>query len=128
MKWQHTLQYPLFGKQLGIEAEIFSLQYLKKYSLKHVDNNFHSRMGEIDIIMLDKKVLVFIEVKAGQESSLSRALESIPPNKVSRIKRTATYFLMNNPQYQKHDCRFDVVAITNHGMILDILWLKNAFT
>lgn len=128
MKWQHTLQYPLFGKQLGIEAEILSLQYLKKYGLKHVDNNFYSRMGEIDIIMLDKKVLVFIEVKARQESSLSRALESIPPNKVSRIKRTATYFLMNNPQYQKHDCRFDVVAITNHGMILDILWLKNAFT
>jgi Holliday junction resolvase-like predicted endonuclease len=50
---------------VGNKAEKLALQYLKKNGLKLVEQNYLTKFGEIDIIMLDKleQTLVFVEVR-----------------------------------------------------------------
>ncbi|MFV9615804.1 MAG: YraN family protein, partial [Gammaproteobacteria bacterium] len=45
--------------QQGEDAEAACGRYLKSQGLKLLNTNFSCRLGEIDIIMLDKNMLVF---------------------------------------------------------------------
>lgn len=115
------------SKAQGDYHEKQALAYLKKRGLTLVQQNFYSRFGEIDLIMLDAKQLVFIEVKARSQSHFAEAAEAVTTSKQQKIIRTALYFLQTHPQYQQHHCRFDVIAITLDPKA-KIQWLQNAFT
>lgn len=114
------------SKAQGALYEQQACAYLKKQGLRLVTANFHSRLGEIDLIMLDGEQLVFIEVKARSKSSFTSAVEAVTRSKQQKIIRTAQFFLGSHQQYQKHHCRFDVIAIAINGSS-PIQWLKNAF-
>ena len=53
-------------KKLGIQGEKLALNYLKKLGYRFIDRNYSCRFGEIDLILKDKKTLVFVEVKSGK--------------------------------------------------------------
>lgn len=93
----------------GFDAEKVAEQYLKKRGYKLISSNFHSRFGEIDIIMLDKKQLVFVEVKARSSTTFGTPAEFITYSKLSKLQKTAQFFLVQNPKYK--DFRFDAVEI-----------------
>lgn len=114
------------SKSQGALYEKQALAYLKKQGLSLVSANFYSRLGEIDLIMLDGQQLVFVEVKARSQSSFASAEETVTFSKQQKIIRTAQFFLSRHPQYQNHHCRFDVLAITI-GNKAAFNWLKNAF-
>lgn len=114
------------SKQQGDLYEQQALAYLKKQGLTLILANFHSRLGEIDLIMLDGQQLVFVEVKARRQNNFGSALEAVTAAKQQKIIRTAQFFLSRHPQYQNHHCRFDVIAITINATS-EIQWLKNAF-
>ena len=50
-------------QQLGQAAEQAACSYLTRHGLTLIARNFHARQGEIDLIMLDKDTLVFVEVR-----------------------------------------------------------------
>jgi putative endonuclease len=52
----------LRGKALGKAGEGQAALFLKKAGLVIVERNFRTRSGEIDLIVRDKKELVFVEV------------------------------------------------------------------
>ena len=117
--------------QQGEDAETACCHYLKSKGLKLVEKNFNSRFGEIDIIMLDKKMLVFVEVRFRKNNQFGGALESITPSKQTKLRRTAELYLQKNSQHE--NARFDVVSISkntqtstdNQAYIFD--WIVNAF-
>ncbi|HMV12031.1 MAG TPA: YraN family protein, partial [Nitrosomonas sp.] len=47
----------------GSEAEDLAAHYLQQQHLVLVERNYRCRYGEIDLIMRDQTMLVFIEVK-----------------------------------------------------------------
>ena len=51
------------NKETGKLGEDIAVHYLKQNGYVILDRNFECRQGEIDIIALDKKEIVFIEVK-----------------------------------------------------------------
>ncbi|MCW8825408.1 MAG: YraN family protein [Gammaproteobacteria bacterium] len=107
---------------MGDDAELLAIEHLRQQGLKLLDRNYHSRRGEIDIIMEDAGTLIFIEVKYRQSERFGDAAEMVTPQKQQKIIATALYYL----QQHKLDCvcRFDVIAITpNSG----IEWIKSAF-
>ena len=55
--------------QFGKQAELSALEYLEKSGLIEVVRNFRSRTGQIDLIMLDRAALVFIEVRSRHSNS-----------------------------------------------------------
>lgn len=106
-------------RRSGDEAERQALTYLQQAGLKLVQQNFLCKGGEIDLVMLDGRVLVFVEVRKRSSMLFGGAIASITPAKQRRMIHAAQVYLLDKkPQ---PSCRFDVVAIDGD----QINWLKN---
>lgn len=114
-------------KTIGNQAEAIACDWLHNSKITIKEKNFYSRYGEIDIIALEGRTLCFIEVRYRRRASFGSAAETVTAPKRNKLARTANYYLMKNPCYTKHPCRFDIIAI--HGDLSDpkIDWYKNAF-
>lgn len=108
--------------ETGADAEILAIHHLQQQGLKLIDRNYHSRRGEIDIIMEDGDTLVFIEVKYRQSDQFGSAAEMVTLQKQQKIITTALLYLQQNKL--DRSCRFDVVTITPKN---GIQWIKSAF-
>ena len=67
-------------------AEQLAATFLVQKGLKLVTQNYHCRFGEIDIVMMDAKTLVFIEVRLRTNSQFGDAAASITPQKQQKIR------------------------------------------
>src|SRR6188472_4014525 len=65
---------------------------------------------EIDLIVRRGRSLVFCEVKSKSGARFGDPLEMVTPEKVRRIRRSATAWLAANPEHSGCVVRFDVVA------------------
>ncbi len=113
--------------QRGRWAEQAALEYLLTKRLKLLDKNFRSAFGEIDLIMQDENIVLFIEVRYRSSNHFHTALESINRKKCERIIATSHQYLSENRSASKLDCRFDVVALSGPQETPTIEWIKNAF-
>ncbi len=112
----------------GKQAEALACHYLQKQQLTLIDQNYHCRRGEIDLIMQDHQTLVFIEVRYRKNARFGSALESVDLRKQVKIITTAEHYLLQT-DHQYHDYRFDVIAImpVQENTQQEITWIKNAF-
>ena len=94
--------------------------------LRPVARNYRCRGGEIDLIMLDRKCLVFIEVRYRRSAAFTAAALSVDGRKQSKLVRTAALFLSRNPVYGNLPARFDVVAIEGERAA-SLHWIRDAF-
>ena len=113
--------------QRGRWAEQAALEYLLTKKLKLLDKNFRSAFGEIDLIMQDENIILFIEVRYRSSNHFHTALESINRKKCERIIATSHQYLSKNRSASQLDCRFDVVALSGPQETPTIQWIKNAF-
>ncbi|MCG8037173.1 MAG: YraN family protein [Candidatus Thiodiazotropha taylori] len=109
--------------QQGEAAEQLAVDYLSRRGLKLVTRNFRCKVGEIDLIMREKRTLVFVEVRYRQSDDYGSALESITPSKQRKLLAAANLYLQKNRIDQA--CRFDVVAI-NGSANKHTTWIKDA--
>jgi len=84
-------------------------------------------MGEIDLIMQDNGILMFIEVKYRKNDDWVSAAESVTKGKQRKIIKAAQLFLLKNKKFKDMNCRFDVVSIQGEKNLPEINWIKNAF-
>lgn len=113
---------------IGKQAEKLACNYLAQQGLKLVTRNYHSRQGEIDLIMKDQSTLVFIEVKYRQSQGFGGAISAITATKQEKIKQCATFYLQQSGFNEYNTaCRFDAVIIEGSIDNPTINWLKNAF-
>ncbi len=99
---------------IGAAGEQLAERFLKKKGMKTVASNYYIRGGELDLVMLNKKTLVFCEVKTRTEKSkgLGPAYEAVDRTKQLRVIRAAKAFLAQNAAgLDFEDTRFDVVEI-----------------
>ncbi len=113
--------------QRGRWAEQTALEYLLNNKLKLLDRNFRSPFGEIDLIMQDKDIILFIEVRYRSNNYFHTALESINKKKCERIILTSQKYLTDNRSASRLDCRFDVITLSGQQECPMIKWIKNAF-
>lgn len=116
-------------RTIGQRAERIAEKYLKQYQLKTLQKNYHSRFGEIDIIMHDQDSIVFIEVRCRNNTNYGSGAETVTASKQQKIIKTAQVYLQQHPEYKNTPARFDVVSICNNKSEnkADIDWIKNAF-
>ena len=112
----------------GRITELFAEQFLSKQGLTLIERNFHSRQGEIDLVMQDGDTYVFIEVKYRKNNTFGGAIEAIPISKQNKIKHCITFYL-NQAGLNEYNtpCRIDVIALLGDITQPEITWLKNAF-
>jgi putative endonuclease len=113
--------------QIGAEAEQLALDHLIQQGFVLVVANLHCRWGEIDLVMQQDRLLIFVEVRARRRSSFASAAESVTPAKQKKLIRTAEWFLAEYPAWAAYDCRFDVVAVDLSHKSLHIDWIEAAF-
>jgi len=109
----------------GQVAEQLACDYLIKNGLRLIDKNFHSRYGEIDLIMQHQNALVFIEVRYRKNQNYGGAKESVTLAKQKKIQKTALSYMQK--QGREYNARFDVIAMSGENQNLSIEWIKNAF-
>ena len=93
----------------GAWGERLAAAYLQKKRYKLVATGYRSRFGEIDLIVRDRKYLVFVEVKLRKSASFAEAKEFVDRGKQDRLRTTAAYYLSENPTTLQP--RFDVIEI-----------------
>ena len=93
----------------GAWGEALAAAYLQKRRYKLLATGFRSRYGEIDLIVSNRKYLVFVEVKLRRSDSFAKALEYVDYRKQNRIRTTASVYLSQNPTDLQP--RFDVIEI-----------------
>ena len=111
----------------GHEAEEYACHYLQQQGLSLTERNYRSPFGEIDLIMQQGDVLVFVEVRYRARSDFGFAAETVDTRKQARLRATAEHYLQNTPRASKKACRFDIVAITGDGEDGDFRWLRDVF-
>ena len=97
------------SKITGAWGEALAAEYLRKKPYKLVAAGFQCRFGEIDLIVKDRKNLVFVEVKLRKNADFAAAREYVDRNKQDRIRVTASMYLSKNPTQLQP--RFDIIEI-----------------
>lgn len=97
------------SKLTGAWGEALAAEYLRKKHYKIVASGYRSRFGEIDLIVQNKKFLVFVEVKLRKSADFAAALEYVDRRKQDKLRTTASMYLSMNPT--KLQPRFDVIEI-----------------
>ncbi|MEL0623115.1 YraN family protein [Marinomonas arenicola] len=113
-------------KNNGEKAEHAAELYLQQQGLRLIDRNFHSRMGEIDLIFLDNDTYVFVEVRFRANASHGSAAESLNPSKLKKVRLTADYWLQQNNK-STNACRFDAILFDQEIDTQHLTWLKAVF-
>ncbi|MGH6735434.1 MAG: YraN family protein [Methyloceanibacter sp.] len=91
----------------GVFAETLAalLFRLKGYAI--VARRYKTPVGEIDLVALKGRRLVFVEVK--RRKTTGDAAWTLPAKQRRRIVRAAQYWLSSHPDFAGHDIAFDVV-------------------
>jgi len=97
------------SKISGAWGEALAAEYLRKKKYRIVAAGYHCRFGEIDLIVKDRKYLVFVEVKTRKSDVFARGRDYVGRNKQDNIRATAAMYLSQNPT--KLQPRFDVIEI-----------------
>lgn len=94
---------------VGAWGESVAAQYLLKKRYQLVATGYRSRFGEIDLIVHNRKYLVFVEVKLRKSAKFARAMEYVDHFKQEKLRTTAEIYLSQNPTDLQP--RFDVIEI-----------------
>jgi putative endonuclease len=115
-------------RRKGLHFERIAESMLQRAGLHSVARNFTCRAGEIDLIMEDQGILVFVEVRFRASSEFGDPLETITKAKQLRLIRAANFFLQRHPHYLERVCRFDAVGIAGAEADQEVRWIKDAFS
>lgn len=111
---------------LGKSGEDIAVDYLQNCGYRVITRNYRRKSGEIDIICLDGDTYVFIEVKTRRTSRYGHPLEAVTRAKQRQISFTALDYLTRHELLER-SVRFDVIAILNDPVDIQITHIKDAF-
>ena len=111
----------------GEQGESFARRWLESRGLTFVGANFRCRHGELDLIMLDCRCLVIIEVRFRSNHGYGGALTSVTPTKQQRLAKTVQHFLQQQKRFKSLPMRFDVLALSGTVTKPAVDWCRNAF-
>ena len=97
------------GNLSGAWGEALAAEYLRKKHYKLLAAGYSCKYGEIDLIVHDRRFLVFVEVKLRRSADFAKAMEYVDSRKQDRIRATASMYLSRNPTALQP--RFDVIEI-----------------
>ena len=69
----------------GRWGEAEAARYMQKKGYKLKETNYRTRFGEIDLILEDKRYVVFVEVKLRKNDKFAKALEFVDHRKQEKI-------------------------------------------
>lgn len=117
---------PVNNLPKGKRGEDVTAEYLRRKGFRIIFRNFRIRNGEIDIIAIEARTLVFVEVKTRWGTKFGTPKEAVTPWKLRTLTHTAEYFKLLHPELP-NAMRIDVVAVQldDQGKLVSIEHLPN---
>jgi putative endonuclease len=113
-------------ESLGPRGERIAERHLLRNGYYIVGRNQRSRHGEIDLIAVDHKTVVFVEVKTRASNAAGFAVEAVDEAKEERISKTAAEYVRHR-HLDSASKRFDVIAIDFEGESYRLTHYQHAF-
>lgn len=111
----------------GRRGEEIACRHLRAAGIEVIERNARTRAGEIDVIALDGRTLVFVEVKTtrpGNRRGPVRPELAVGPYKQRRVRRLARAWLADASPPPHAGMRFDVIGVElgrdGHGVLRHI--------
>ena len=94
---------------LGAYGEILASRYLRYHGYELITAHFNCRLGEIDLIVEDKKHICFVEVKTRSENMLYAPADAVDFSKRNKIILASQIYLKGT--MIKKQPRYDIVEV-----------------
>jgi len=94
----------------GQEGESGAERYLRRKGYRVLERNARSSVGELDLVVADDPVLVFVEVKSRHGDAYGGAVHAVHRRKQDKLIRLAAQHLARH-HITNRPCRFDVVLV-----------------
>ena len=98
-------------KTFGQRGEAEAARFLKRLGYQILARGSRLSPGELDLVALDGRTIVFVEVKTRQSSEAGNPCEAVDDKKQRRLTRLAVTFMKRHGLLE-YPGRFDVIAIT----------------
>lgn len=96
---------------LGQRGEVLAAKYLRRRGYKIVARGSRGALGEIDLVAVDGRTVVFVEVKTRRSQDAGHPADAVDHDKQRRLTRLAVGYLRRHGLLE-YPARFDVIAIT----------------
>src|SRR5690242_8906127 len=93
----------------GARAEMHARLFLENLGFQCLAQNYTSNAGEIDLIMQQKRQILFVEVRIRNNKGYGNAIESLSLDKQNKVKNAALHFLQIKNWLYKVISRFDII-------------------
>ena len=103
-------------KSLGERGELEAERFLLRKGWQIIARGYSTESGEVDLIAVDGKTLVFVEVKTRSSETQGLPVDAVDQEKMRRIAEVAEQFYYRH-QLEGTSIRFDVISI---------LWPENS--
>jgi putative endonuclease len=111
-------------QRAGAAAEDAAERHLCASGCRVLARNARYREGELDLVVRERDVVVFVEVRLRASERYGGALASVDLYKQKRLARAAHRWLAEHYGERWPACRFDVVTVDGSGTID---WIRDAF-
>lgn len=101
-------------KQLGQAGEAFACAYLENKGWSILARNWRCREGEIDIVALDGRCVVIVEVKTRRSTRFGRPIEAVTDVKLRRLRGLGARFA-KECEVNATALRVDVIGLEPRG-------------
>jgi putative endonuclease len=99
------------ARPLAVRGEEAAASYLRRRGYRILGRRLRSELGEIDLVALDGRTVVFVEVKTRQSAEAGHPADTVDRAKQRRLTRLAVAYLKRHGLLEA-SARFDVVAVT----------------
>lgn len=111
-------------QRAGAAAELAAERHLVAAGCRLIARNARYREGELDLVVRERDLVVFVEVRLRAGERFGGAVASVDAFKQKRLARAAQRWLAEHYGERWPACRFDVVTVDGDGRIE---WLRDAF-
>jgi len=111
--------------ELGKKGEQLARKFLKKDGFRILDVNWRHEKDELDIVAMDGKTLVIVEVKTRSTDYFGDPSEAVGKTKKTFMIRAAEAYLETNNL--DAEIRYDIISVILTGTGHTIRHIKDAF-
>lgn len=105
-------------KTIGLQGEQEAVRYLRKQGYQIIAHRERILRGDIDIIALDKRTVVFVEVRSKTSTERGHPAETVDTRKKQRICTLANAYIKQH-RLEDYSFRLDVVTVLFSNSIQD---------
>ena len=104
-------RWPVWRRWFGSRSENAAGRFLRRLGYRILARNVNLGVGELDLVALDGRTLVFVEVRSTEGASVERPTLSVDAVKQRKLTAAALTYLQKH-RLLDHPARFDVIAVS----------------